>query len=163
MGDGGTEDCALKEREKKSSMKKLSEVFPILFTYVVENEEDKQLWKKMRIMAKKSWVDHHYPLAKSGPGWCRAQVMPSRWKPKTHKTIMKQVLNAADMKKIKEIVIKGGFCSSVEEVDAKLERTFPEIEKEIEKTSRSAMDVEESGSTGALAVFWSCTAERSVR
>jgi hypothetical protein len=132
MKGGEAEDFSPKQGEKKQSKENLSQGFPIAFTYV-EKEEDELLWKKMRIKAKKSWVDHHFPLAKSGPGWCRAQVMPSRWKPKTNKMIKKEVLEAPDIKKINEIVVEFGFCSSVEEVDAELERTFPEIEKEIEK------------------------------
>ena len=132
MRDGGTEDCAPRMGEKKPSKENSSEGFPISFTYI-EKEEDELMWKKIRIKAKKKLVDHYYPLAKSGPAWCRAQVTPSRWKPKTHKMMKKEIQEAADSKKIKEIMVKGGFCSSIEEVGAELERTFPEIEKEIQK------------------------------
>ena len=135
MKGGEAEDCAPKKDEIKPSKKKLSEGFPISFTYV-EKEEDELLWKKMKIEAKKSWVDDHYPLAKSGPGWCRAQVTPSRWTTKTHKTIKKEIQEAADVKKIKEVMVASGFCSSVEEVDAEWEKTLPEREKwrqEVEK------------------------------
>ena len=132
MKGGETEDYAPKKDEKKPSKTKSSEGFPISFTYV-EKEEDELLWKKMRIKARKSWVDHHYPLAKSGPGWCRAQVTPSRWKSKTHKMIKKEIQEAADEKKIKEIMVEGGFCGSVEEMDAERERTLPEREKEYQE------------------------------
>ena len=44
--------------------------------------------------------------------------------------IKKAIQEAADSKKVKEIMVKGGFCSSLEEVDAELERTLPERKKE---------------------------------
>ena len=129
MKGGEAEDCSPKKAEKKASKEKSAEGFPISFTYV-EKEEDQLLWKKLRIEAKKSFEAKHFPLAKSGPGWCRAQVVPSKWKPKTHKMIKKEIQEAEDSKKIKEIMVAGGFCSSVEEVDAEWERTLPEREKE---------------------------------
>ena len=129
MQGGEAEDCSPKKAEKKASKEKSAEGFPISFTYV-EKEEDQLLWKKLRIEAKKSFEAKHFPLAKSGPGWCRAQVVPSKWKPKTHKMIKKEIQEAEDSKKIKEIMVAGGFCSSVEEVDAEWERTLPEREKE---------------------------------
>ena len=129
MKGGEAEDCSPKKDEMEASKKKSAEGFPISFTYN-EKEEDQPLWKKMRIYAKKMQADKHYPLAKSGPGWCRAQVIPSWWKTKTHKMIKKEIQEAADQKKIKEIMVEGGFCGSVEEVDAEWERTLPEREKE---------------------------------
>ena len=129
MKGGESEDCAQKKTEKKASKDKSVEGFPISFTYV-EKEEDELLWKKMRIEAKKRYMDRHYPLAKSGPGWCRAQVSLSRWKPRKNKFTQKDIEDAeADLKEVYEILATTGFRNSPEEVEAELDRTFPERER----------------------------------